>query len=242
MTVLLSLQEVTKFFGGIAALDGFRLDVATGDMLGLIGPNGSGKTTLLNIIGGYYRADGGRILLSGERIDGRSPTWLARRGLGRSFQVTKVFRRLTVLENLLVPALAAATVRRDTAESKARGVLVDLNLTHLADARAETLSGGQGKLLEFGRIMMLDPRLVLLDEPFGGVHPELKAFMHERIRAWNAAGVTIVLISHDMGSIFGLCDRVAVLSYGALIAEGAPDSVRKDPQVLDAYLGTHHES
>ncbi len=240
MSAQLTIKGLRKQFGGLVALNDIDLEFQPGELVGLIGPNGSGKTTLLNIIGGYYAPTTGAVHFEGHRINGLSPSRLARLGIGRSFQVTKVFQRLSVLENMQVSALTDWKTSRSDARGKALELLGALNLTRLAEERAGRLSGGQAKLLEFGRIMMLEPKLVLLDEPFGGVHPELKRFMYDTIRAWNARGVTIILISHDMGSIFGLCRRVVTLSYGDIIADGDPDVVRNDPAVLEAYLGDHH--
>jgi ABC-type branched-subunit amino acid transport system ATPase component len=236
----LATEGLVKRFGGVTALDDVNLAVEKGELLGLIGPNGSGKTTLLNVLSGVYRPDRGRVYYRGRRIDGREPSRLAAEGIARSFQVTKTFRRITVLENLLVPGLTNWASSRAQAEEKARAILARLELAHLADERAQTLSGGQGKLLEFGRIMMLDPDVVLLDEPFGGVHPDLKQLMHDTIRDWNVGGATIILISHDMGSIFDLCSHVVTLHNGRVIAAGAPNEVRVDPRVIEAYLGVPH--
>src|SRR5690606_31983496 len=143
------------------------------------------------------------------------------------------------LENMLVPGLLGWSVTPRAATGRAMRILADLRLERLAHQRASRLSGGQARLLEFGRLMMLEPTRLLLDEPLAGVHPELKAFMYERIRAWNKEGITIVLVSHDMGSIFGLCRRVVALHNGTLVADGAPDEVRRDPRVLESYLGEH---
>lgn len=240
MTAHLEISGLEKRFGGVTALDTVDMRVERGQLLGLIGPNGSGKTTLLNIVSGYYKADGGEISYQGRRITDAAPHTLARAGIGRSFQVTKIFRRLTVLENMLVAGLSDGRTGRTEATARAHELLRDLKLERLAHARASSLSGGQGKLLEFARILMLSPGIILLDEPFGGVHPELKRFMHDRIRDWNASGVTVILISHDMGSIFDLCQRVVTLSYGDIICDGTPEETRNDPAVLDAYLGDHH--
>lgn len=240
MHQLLEINGLVKRFGGLTALKDVTMSVGEGELLGLIGPNGSGKTTLLNIVSGYYKADGGDIAYEGRSVLGDAPHQLARKGIGRSFQVTKIFQRLTVLENMLVAGLSDGKASRAAAAERADGLLRDLKLERLRDTRASSLSGGQGKLLEFARIMMLSPRIVLLDEPFGGVHPELKRFMHDQIRAWNDAGTTIILISHDMGSIFDLCGRVVTLSYGDIICDGTPEETRNDPAVLDAYLGDHH--
>jgi ABC-type branched-subunit amino acid transport system ATPase component len=242
VTRQLEIAGLTKRFGGLLALNAIDMSVDSGEMLGLIGPNGSGKTTLLNIISGYYEADAGRLAFEGQQILGEPPHELARRGIGRSFQVTKVFRRLTVLDNMLVAGLSERRTAWAEALDRAHAILRDLKLDALAGARASSLSGGQSKLLEFARIMMLSPRLVLLDEPFGGVHPELKEFMHDRVRAWNDIGITIILISHDMGSIFGLCRRVVTLSYGGIICDGTPEETRNDPAVLEAYLGDTHDA
>jgi ABC-type branched-subunit amino acid transport system ATPase component len=238
VTALLITEGIVKRFGGLTALDGVSFEIEPGELVGLIGPNGSGKTTFLNVLSGFYRPEQGSARFEGRSIVGREPSTLAAEGIARSFQVTKVFRRISVLENLLVPGLTDwSAAPRETAE-KARTILDGLDLGRLAQEPAANLSGGQAKLLEFGRIMMLEPKLALLDEPFGGVHPTLKRLMHDTIRDWNAQGTSIILISHDMGSIFDLCGRIVALQNGKIIANGPPESVRKDPAVLQAYLGT----
>jgi len=233
----LSVAGIEKRFGGLVALAGVGFSVEAGELVGLIGPNGSGKTTLLNVLSGLYKPERGRIDYAGAEVTGLEPHELARRGLARTFQVTKIFRRISVLDNLLVPGLTSWARSRPEAVERAEAVLRLLELEPLRDQAASSLSGGQGKLLEFGRLMMLAPRVVLLDEPFGGVHPSLKALMHRVIRRWHEEGVTVVLISHDMGSIFGLCHRVLVLHNGALLADGPAEAVRRQPEVVEAYLG-----
>jgi len=237
---LLAAQGIVKRFGGLVALDDVSFTIEPNEFVGLIGPNGSGKTTLLNVLSGFYTADAGDLHFQGRIINGVEPQVLAARGLTRTFQVTKIFRRISVLENLLVPGLTDWSRSRADVEAQAMEVLKILKLAPHANDMASSLSGGQGKLLEFGRLMMLSPKAVLLDEPFGGVHPTLKSLMHEIVRGWQKAGVTIVLVSHDMNSIFGLSERVLVLHNGSLIADGPPDAVRKMTTVMDAYLGDQY--
>lgn len=233
----LAASGLTKRFGGLVALNDLDLSISPGEFVGLIGPNGSGKTTLLNILSGFYSPTSGEVHYLGDKINGVEPSDLAMRGLMRTFQVTKIFSRISVLENLLIPGLSVSSTSRKAAEEMAYDVLKHLKMTHLAHNMGSDISGGQGKLLEFGRLMMLSPKVVLLDEPFGGVHPTLKVLMHDIIQTWHNKGVTIILISHDMNSIFDLCDRVVVLHNGSLIADGTPDSIRDDETVIDAYLG-----
>ena len=237
MTAQLATEDIVKHFGGLTALDHVSFEVEAGELVGLIGPNGSGKTTFLNVLSGFYRPDQGSVSFEGRSIVGREPSTLAAAGIARSFQVTKIFSRISVLDNLLVPGLTDWSVAPREATEKGRAILDGLELGRLAKEPAANLSGGQAKLLEFGRIMMLEPKLVLLDEPFGGVHPTLKRLMHDTIRRWNARGTSIILISHDMGSIFDLCRRIVALQTGRVIANGSPDAVRRDPAVLQAYLG-----
>ena len=238
MTAQLVTEGIVKRFGGLTALDQVSFEIETGELVGLIGPNGSGKTTFLNVLSGFYRPEQGSVWFEGRSIVGREPSALAAEGIARSFQVTKIFRRISVLENLLVPGLTDWSAAPREAVEKGHAILDGLELGHLAREPAANLSGGQAKLLEFGRIMMLEPKLVLLDEPFGGVHPTLKRLMHDTLRDWNARGTSIILISHDMGSIFDLCRRIVALQNGRVIANGPPEAVRSDPAVLRAYLGT----
>ncbi len=238
----LKVNNVYKNFGGLQVLKGVSFAIRGPELVGLIGPNGAGKTTLTNILDGAIQPSSGTVYLNSKRIDTLPPYMVARAGLGRTFQVTRAFRRMTVMENLLVPALALhATARRKAMEAKAREILNFLTIDHLANEYGRALSGGQQKLLELGRLLMLDPALIILDEPFAGVHPRLMEVIYEYIKRVNREGKAIILISHDMDTIFTLCKRLLVLNYGDLIADGDPNVVKNDPLVKSAYLGEDEE-
>jgi branched-chain amino acid transport system ATP-binding protein len=238
----LEVRDVFKSFGGIQALNGVSFKMEGNQVIGLIGPNGAGKTTLTNVLDGVYRPTTGQVWFNGERIDGLPPYEIARRGLGRTFQVTRAFRRMTVLENLLVPAMALhPTARQRDFHKKALDVLEFLTMEHLAHDYARSLSGGQQKLLELGRLLMLDPDIIILDEPFAGVHPKLMEKIYEYIDVVHQQGKAFIIISHDMESIFTLSQRLLVLNFGELIADDNPDAVKADPAVIEAYLGEEEE-
>jgi branched-chain amino acid transport system ATP-binding protein len=240
--VKLELKDVEKHFGGLQVIKGVNLTIDEPQLIGLIGPNGAGKTTLTNIIDGVYKPNGGEVWLNGERIDGLPPYQIARRGLGRTFQVTRAFRRMTVMENMLVPALALhPAAKRHEVEDKAYEILKFLTIEHLVNEFGRGLSGGQQKLLELGRLLMLDPQFIILDEPFAGVHPKLQETIYEYIRKVRDEGNAVIIISHDMSSIFALSERLIVLDFGDIIADGHPDEVKDNPAVIAAYLGTDEE-
>jgi ABC-type branched-subunit amino acid transport system ATPase component len=252
MTALLRAQGVTRWFGGVRALSEASIEVAAGSIAGLIGPNGSGKTTLFNVITGYERPDAGEVYLGDEVITHAPPHQVFARGIGRTFQLTRTFPRLTVLENMLVAAQPGGTgarrwhlpLARAGGAADRRRALELLEFTGLAGhagAPAGTLSYGQRKLLELSFVLVAEPAVVLLDEPAGGVNPSLINEITARIRELNAAGTTFLIVEHNMDFVMGLCDRVTVLDYGTVVAAGAPAVIRQDPRVLDAYLGAAEE-
>lgn len=232
------VKELTKRFGGILALNHISLTIPDNQIVGMIGPNGSGKTTLVNLISGVLQPSSGEIYFDGQRVTTLKSHQVVQRGVARTFQVTRAFRRMTVMENLLVPALAInPRLGRKSWEQRGREVLDFLTMDHLRDDYARNLSGGQQKLLELGQLLMSDPQLLLLDEPFAGVHPRLMEKIFQYIQKIHAQGKSFLIISHDMDSIFTLCQRLVVLSYGDLIADGDPQVVKKDAGVIEAYLG-----
>ncbi len=240
---LLEAQNVSKAFGGIHALDTCSITVEQGTITGLIGPNGSGKTTLFNIITGYEKVDAGTVRFSGQTITNATPDKVFRLGIGRTFQLTRIFPRLTVMENMHVAAQregARALLSRwsSTHEQKRALELLDfVGLTRLKDMPAGNLSYGQKKLLEFAFVLIAEPQVILLDEPAGGINPTLIIQLAERIRTLNKNGVTFLVVEHNMEFVMGLCDTVMVMHRGSKIAGGTPEEVRNNPAVLEAYLG-----
>lgn len=233
---LLRVLAVEKRFRAVRAVDGASMDVAQGELLGLIGPNGSGKTTLLNLLSGHMAADGGEVLLDGRNVLGLNPTQLTRLGVLRMFQMTRVFNRMSAFDNLLVCGLAMGL---DEAKATARAMelLEELQLMHVLHLDAGQLSGGQKKLLEFGACFMVPPRVALLDEPFAAVHPIMKATMAAFIKRRNASGQTFVLVSHDMPVVVELCARSVCMNAGKVLADGPTQQVLNDAAVIEAYLG-----
>jgi ABC-type branched-subunit amino acid transport system ATPase component len=249
---MLSAEGVSKAFGGVQALRDCTVEVQQGTIAGLIGPNGSGKTTLFNIMTGYERVDAGEVYLGGRRITNLAPQRVFALGIGRTFQLTRIFPRLTVMENMLVAAQHSGTGARRARNPLARAggradrrraaeLLEFTGIAHQAGALADTLSYGQRKLLELSYVLVADPAIVLLDEPAGGVNPSLIGHIAGRIRELNAAGTTFLIVEHNMDFVMGLCQHVTVLDYGTVVTAGPPQAVRDDPRVLDAYLGTAGE-
>jgi branched-chain amino acid transport system ATP-binding protein len=233
---MLVVDSLRKSFGGLVAVDGLDFRVERGTILGMIGINGAGKTTVMNCLNGIYRSDAGRVLFEGVDITHWTPHAIARAGIGRTFQVPRVFRRMTLIENLLVPMLKSGDSDRALIQ-RAEHFLARVKLQALRHNFAEELSGGQQKLLELARVMMFEPKLILLDEPFAGVNPALCKLFIDEIEALLAAGTTFVLVSHDLTSIYRLSDHIVVLNQGQKIAEGPVDAIKSDPVVIEAYLG-----
>jgi ABC-type branched-subunit amino acid transport system ATPase component/ABC-type branched-subunit amino acid transport system permease subunit len=240
---LLEIKSLRKAFGGLQAVDDASFAVPEGSITGLIGPNGSGKTTIFNLIDDTIHADSGEIWLGGQRIDRLSPWTRAHRGLGRTFQMTRLFREMTVLENVVAPQRSFSwgqlgRIAVSGPEARAAEEVLDyVGMRAFRDQKARALSYGQQKLVELAQILMLDPRLILLDEPAGGINPVLIERMSEMIRELNSYGKTFLIVEHNMPFVLGLCDPVHVLGRGRTMASGTPAEIQRDPAVVDAYLG-----
>jgi len=233
MEPLLVVDRVVKHFGGVTAVNGVSLSLEAGHIYGLIGPNGSGKTTLFNCITGVERIDGGQIRFKGRRLDGLKPHRVFHEGIGRTFQIIRVFPELTALENLLV----VTTTDYAAARARAQELLAFVKLERLAGEFAGNLSYGQQKLVEFVRVLMTDPELILLDETAAGVNRTLLNDLLDTVRTLRNRGKTILLVEHDMKMVMGLCETVFVLDHGEKLAEGPPGLIQTDERVIEAYFG-----
>ncbi|WP_236739133.1 ABC transporter ATP-binding protein [[Phormidium ambiguum] IAM M-71] len=249
--LLLSANGLNKSFGGLKAVNNATLEVKQGSITGLIGPNGAGKTTLFNLISNFIRSDSGRVIFDGEPVESLQPHQIAQMGMIRTFQVARVLSRLSVMENMLLAAqkqtgenfwnvwFRAHEVKQEEKDLRERAIAIleSVGLAHKANDYAGSLSGGQRKLLEMGRALMTQPKLILLDEPAAGVNPTLINQICDRILSWNREGMTFLIIEHNMDVIMSLCDRVWVLAEGRNLADGTPEEIQNNPQVLEAYLG-----
>jgi branched-chain amino acid transport system ATP-binding protein len=248
---LLSTDNIVKEFGGLRAIDGVSVSVDSGELVGVIGPNGAGKSTLFNCISGVITPDEGTVTYDGTAVTGDPPETLARRGLVRTFQSTRELETMTVRDNVRLAApdqpgerTVSALLRTDSMQTteesvrtRADELLETFELDHLADEYSGNLSGGQRKLLELARTLMLDPHTLMLDEPFAGVNPTLTDEIAERIRELNDNGMTVVIIEHELETLTELVDRLVVLQQGQVLVDGEPEAVLSDDRVIEAYLG-----
>jgi neutral amino acid transport system ATP-binding protein len=240
---LLEIQDLTKSFGGIHAVDHCSFKVEKGSITALIGPNGAGKTTAFNLITGLIKPDGGKVIFEGRDITARQPNAITRSGVSRTFQISRGLGEMTVLENLVVQSptrgfwdLFLGSILHHEYE-RAMELLEFVGITHLAHEKAKKLSFGQKKLMEFAAVLMTEPKLVMLDEPAGGVNPALLEDIVERIQLLNSQGLTFLIVEHNMDVVMNLCTPVVVMAYGKVIAQGSPREVQANPIVLEAYLG-----
>ena len=248
---IISVKNLQKSFGGLKAVDVNELTFMEGQLTSIIGPNGAGKTTFFDLISGFQNADSGEVFLNEKNISSSQPYKIARMGMVRTFQLTKVFDRMTVMDNLLfsgsdinndsflnsIIKLNSQKLYENNLKEKAKEIMKDLNIDHMANSYARELSGGQKKLLELARAIINDPEILLLDEPLAGVNPKLAEDILSLIKRLSDNGITIIMVEHNIEAVMKISERIVVLAEGSLIADGNPNQIRNDKNVIEAYLG-----
>jgi len=236
MNNLLEAKNIEKSFGGIKALDNISFSVPENSIVSIIGPNGSGKTTFLNCVSGIYTPEKGSMKFKGQELIHKKPHEIAKLGISRTFQVARMFQKISVIDNILAPVLGSKSSMGEL--RKEASLLLDrVGMSSLKESLGGDLSGGQQKLIELLRSWIMDSSLILLDEPFAGVHPELKHLFYEEIQKLKQMGKTFILISHDMKSVYTLSDEIIVFDLGAIIAQGNEEDIKNNDKVIEAYLG-----